>query len=141
MKDVVRVTIAAPVANVAHVFANPEASGEWMDGVDYQPISGTPGMPGSKYRLVSKELNFTVTVVKRDLPKEFVMSLDDPAVHVLVTGRFAQLPGGRTKLTSEEVFTFKDSKRRAFSFLAWPAIHKVHKEQMVAFKRYMEGWW
>ncbi len=141
MKDVVTIKIAAPVENVANVFANPEVSEQWMHGVKYQPISGTPGMPGSQYRLVSKDLNFTVTVIKRDLPNQFVMSLDDPTVHVLVTGTFKALPDGRTKLTSEEVFTFKDPKRRMFSFLAWPAIHKVHREQMESFKLFMQGWW
>jgi hypothetical protein len=140
MKDVVKVAIEAPVESVAMLFANPEHTERWMEDSEYQPLSGSPGMPGSKYRLVSRsgQLTFTATVVTRKLPGEVALMLEAPSLTVSIRATFVALPGGGTELSSEETFTFKRPLGGVFAFLARPGIHKAHRRQMESFKRFAE---
>lgn len=141
MKHVVRIEIDVPVDKVAEVFTDPRNATKWMDDVEYEPVDGAPGAPGSHYRLVSKtddNLTFRASVVARDLPKESRLILDSPAVVVLVKTTFAALPGQRTELVSEETFQFKGIFRKAFSLLARGAIGKAHRGHMESFKRFAE---
>src|ERR1051325_732599 len=71
MKSVVELEIAAPQARVATLLADPQHAPRWMNDVArYEPLEGTPGMPGSRYRLVPKKgsRTFVATVLTRDLP-------------------------------------------------------------------------
>jgi polyketide cyclase/dehydrase/lipid transport protein len=142
LKDTVRIEIDAPLRKVAEVFTDPANSTKWMDDlVACEPVSGTPGMPGSKYRLVSKneQMTFTATVIARDLPNESRLVLDSPTVEVSVRTTFASLPSGRTELVSEETFMFKSTFARVFGFFARPAIRRAHRHHMESFKRFSEG--
>jgi len=142
MKSVVDLEIHAPQARVAELFANPENSPQWMDDLSrYEAISGHPGMPGSRYRLVPKQgaMIFVATVITRDLPRRAQVNLDSPKVTVVATGTFTALPQDRTRLVSEEVFTFKGFVNKAFGVLARPAIRRAHRRHMQGFKRFAEG--
>jgi polyketide cyclase/dehydrase/lipid transport protein len=142
MKSVIALEIKAPQARVAELFANPENSPQWMDDLArYEAMSGKPGMPGSKYRLVPKKgaMVFVATVIARDLPGRAEVHLDSPTVAVSVTGTFEAVSPDRTRLVSEEVFTFKGLVNRAFGFFAQPAIRRAHRRHMEAFKRFAEG--
>jgi polyketide cyclase/dehydrase/lipid transport protein len=142
LKDIVRIEIAAPLRKVAELFTDPANSTKWMDDlVAYEPVSGTPGMPGSRYRLVSKNerMTFTATVISRDLPKESRLVLDSPSIEVSVRTTFASLPPGGTELVSEETFAFKSALGKGFGFFARPAIRKAHRHHMESFKRFVEG--
>ncbi len=94
MKSVVKLDINVPQARLAELFANAENSPRWMDDLDrYEAISGEPGMPGSKYRLVPKKgaMVFIATVIAKDLPVQARVNLDAPNVAVSVTGTFEAL--------------------------------------------------
>ena len=141
VKSIVELDIHSPRQKVAALFADPENNIEWMDDLDrYEPVSGQPGMPGSKYRLVPKKgkMVFVATVIARDLPDESRLSLDASNVTVSVTGRFVALSPERTHLISEEVFSFKGPVARFFGFFAQAAIRKAHRRHMEAFKRFAE---
>jgi len=45
---------------------------------------------------------------------------------------------GRTRLISEEVFSFKNPFNRLFGFLAQRAIRNAHRRHIEAFKRFAE---
>src|SRR4030095_225047 len=120
MKSVVELEINVPQAKLAELFADPENNIKWMDDLKrYEPISGTPGMPGSKYRLVPKTGNMVLiaTVIARDLPREFRLTLDASNVMVSATDEFIALSSEKTKLISEEVFSFKGPFNKVFGFL------------------------
>jgi uncharacterized protein YndB with AHSA1/START domain len=141
MKSVIELEIAGPRPRVAELFASPENSPRWMDDLGrYEAISGTPGMPGSRYRLVPKKgsMTFVATVTARELPRRIQVELDSPTVTVSVTGTFDELSPGRTRLVSEEVFRFKGLFSKAFGLLARPAIRRAHRRHMEGFKRFAE---
>ena len=139
MKSIFEAKINIPQAKLAELYANPENNIKWMSDIErYEPISGTPGMPGSKYRLVPKKGNmvFTTTVISRDLPTELRLNLDGSNVSVLVTGTFIALSPEKTKFISEEVFTFKGIFNKMFGLLAQSAVRKAHHKHMNDFKEF-----
>ena len=140
MKSVVNLDINAPRAKVAELFADPRNNAKWMDDVEVQPVSGTLGLPGSKFRLISKSgtPDFLATVVARDLPNESKLFLEAPTVTVAITDRFVALTPGKTLLVSEEVFTFKGAIGRVTGIFARRAIKNAHRKHMEAFKRFAE---
>jgi hypothetical protein len=142
MKSVIELEIDVPQALLAAHFADPQQNARWMDDVDrVETISGQLGMPGSKYRLVPKKgkMAFVATVLARNLPTESHLSLEASNVTVSVKGLFVAVSLDRTRLTSEEIFSFKGLLNRVFGFLARGAIKKAHRRQMEAFKRFAEA--
>jgi hypothetical protein len=142
MKHVVELDINLAQAPLAELYANPELSSQWMDDIaTYEPLQGTPGSPGSTYRLVPKSgsLVFVATVVSRDLPNQVVLHLDAPSVTVSVVGRLVPMSESRTRLISEETFRFGGLFERILGVLARPTIAKVHRRHMEAFKAFAAG--
>jgi|GEM_PF-1158976 len=142
MKSVIELEIDVPQALLAALFADPQQNTKWMDDVErVEAISGQLGMLGSQYRLVPKngKMVFVATVLARNLPTEAHLSLEASNVNVSVKGTFVALSSDRTRLTSEEVFSFKGPLNRAFGFLARGAIKKAHRRHMKAFKRFAEA--
>lgn len=141
MKDIVVVEINAPQQEVAGLYADPENNTKWMDDVErYEPLSGEPGMPGSTYRLIPKQgsMIFTARVVSRNLPHHLQLNLEASNVTVEVFGTFSTLTDGRTRLVSEEEFTFKGFWSRIFGLFARGSIRKAHRKHIEAFKRFAE---
>ena len=140
MRSVIELDINGPQERVAAIYADPENSTKWMDDLQrYEPISGIPGTPGSTYRLVPKtgKMVFVATVISRK-PAEVRLKLDGSSVAVSVTGTFAALSSHRTRLISEEVFSFKGPFHKLFGFVARRTIRKAHRRHMEAFKRFAE---
>jgi hypothetical protein len=141
MKSVVELEIDVPQARLADLFTDPQQCTSWMDDIDrVETISGQPGMPGYKYRLVPKkgEMVFVATVLAGNLPAEARLSLEASNVTVSVKGTFVALSSDRTRLTSEEVFSFR-GPLKAFGFLEQGAIRAAHRRHMEAFKRFAEA--
>ncbi len=140
MKSVINLHIDAPQATVAELMSNPANNSKWMGDTEYQPVSGTPGAPGSKFRLIPKDgtPDFVATVVARNLPNELRLQLEAPTVDVDITDRFVALSPKKTLLVSEEVFRFKGTKGRIASLFARRAIKDAHRKHMEAFKRFAE---
>lgn len=92
IKSVVELEINVPQDKLAELYADPDNNKKWMDDVDlYEPISGEPGMAGSKYRFGqngNRKMVFVATVTARNLPDEVKLTLDAPNVQVSVTGNF-----------------------------------------------------
>lgn len=140
MKSVVEVEIDKPLQDVAELFADPRNLPKWMhDLKSYEPVSGEEGMPGSTYRLVPKagDMVFLATVVERNPPHVFKVNLEAPTADVAITGTLIRLSPTRTKLISEEEFTFKDPATVNFS--AFEAIKSSHRRHIEDFKRFSEG--
>jgi hypothetical protein len=141
MHSTVIVEIDAPLAMVADLFADPSKNAEWMDDVKrFEPIGGEQGMPGSTYRLVPKKgsMVFVATVVSRSLPNDLRLTLEASNVTVAVHGTLSTLPDGRTRLVSEEEFTFRGFWSAAFALLARSSIQKAHRHHIESFKRFVE---
>jgi hypothetical protein len=142
MKSVIELEIDVPQTRLASLFADPQQNIKWMDDIErVEAISGQLGMPGSKYRLVPKKgkMVFVATVLARNLPTEAHLSLEASSVTASVKGTFVALSSDRTRLTSEEVFSFKGPLNRVFGFLARGAIKNAHRRHMESFKRFAEA--
>jgi hypothetical protein len=141
VKSVVEVEIDRPLQEVAELFADPRNNLKWMHDVkSYEPVSGEQGMPGSTYRLVPKEgdMIFLATVVERNLPDELRVNLQESTVDIAMTGRMLPLSPTRTKLISEEVFTFKGSDNGTVASSVKDAIKANHRRHIEDFKRFAE---
>ena len=141
MKSIVNLNIDAPRERVAELFADPRNNTKWMDDIErYEPVSGQPGAPGSKYRLIPKkgDMVFVATVISNDLPRESRLFLDGSNVTVSITAQYVALSPRKSRPVSEEVFTFKNLIGKIMSFFARGAIRKAHRRHMEAFKRFAE---
>jgi hypothetical protein len=141
MKSVVELDIDVRRNELADLFADPRNNPKWMDDIErIEPVRGELGAPGSVYRIVPKrgKLVFVATVVTRELPSELRLSLDAPSVSVLVVDKFVPLSDQKSKLVSEETFSFKGAFNRIFGSVARFAIKRAHRKHMESFKRFAE---
>ena len=141
MKSIVEVDINKPQREVAALFADPANNPKWMHDLDhYEPITGNQGLEGSKYRLVPKKgkMIFVVTVLERK-PDKLKLGLDASNVHVSVNGELKSLSSEMTRLTSEEIFTFKGLFSKIFGLFAGNSIKKVHRKHIEEFKKFAES--
>jgi len=142
MKSMVEVEINRPQEEAASLYADPRNNPKWMhDIARYEPLSGKEGMSSSTYRLVPKEgdMVFVVTVMERNLPDELKLHLEGSDVDVDVKGTFRSLSPTRTKLISEEVFTFKEGADEAVRSSVKEDIRAAHRRHMEDFKRFAEN--
>ncbi len=141
MKSVVELEINAPQSKVASLFMDPNNNPKWMDEIDrIEAVSGTPGDPGSVYRMVPKrdDLEFVATVVAKDPPVELRLSLVGHNTSVSVIARLRKAAEGRTTLISEETFQFEGLFGRAIGLMARFPIKRAHRRHMESFKRFAE---
>lgn len=142
MRSVVDMTIDAEPERVARLYSDQSNTVKWMDDLDRcDPIGGDDGMPGSTYRMVSKDgrMNFVATVVALDLPRHVELQLNSEDVTVGVDVRMSWLPEGGTRFISTETFRFKGALHKGVSLLARRAIKAAHRRHMEGFKRFVEG--
>lgn len=142
MKSRVEIEIRAPRIRVAELFADPRNNPKWMDDLKgVEELSGPLGAPASRYRLVSKngKMDFTATVVARDLPHEVRLHLAGSNVAVAITDHFSAPSHDVTRLVSEEVFTFHGALGRIIGLLAQMRIRQAHRRHMESFKRFAEA--
>jgi hypothetical protein len=142
MKSRVELEIEAQQAQVAELFADPRNNPRWMDDIErVEAISGEPGQPGSVYRMVPAKgsFDFVATVLQRTLPTEVKLSLQSQQVSVSATDRFLRISDRRTRLISEEEFSFNGLFRTIVGLLARPSIANAHRRHMESFKRFVES--
>jgi hypothetical protein len=145
MTSHVELDIAAPQARVAELFVDPRNNPRWMDDLDHiEPVSGELGEAGSSYRLVPKRgsmgsMIFVATIVTRALPSEVRLLLRARRISMHATGRFVRVSNRRTRLISEEVFTFDGVVQKVIGFFARRSIAAAHRRHMESFKRFAES--
>jgi len=141
MKSIVEVEIDLPQDEAAELYADPHNNPKWMHDIDrYEPLRGEQGMPGSTYRLVPKEgdMVFVTSVLERNLPDELKLHLKSSDVEVDAKGTFHRLSPTRTKLVSEQVFTFKGADEETVDAAVKKDIKAAHRRHMEDFKKFAE---
>jgi hypothetical protein len=142
MRSVVELELGASHKQVADLFNDPKTFPEWMDELERcERISGRAGTPGSEFRLVPKSgnLQFIAKLMASDPPYRARLILDADNVSVAVTGIFTPLSERRTRLVSEEIFSFKGVLPSVCGLLARRSIRRVHRRHMESFKRFAES--
>ena len=87
------IEINAPRSRVVALFDNPANLVKWQpDLIKFEPISGTPGQPGAKSRLVYRagkgELELIETITLRNLPEEFSGTYESKMGVTRISNRF-----------------------------------------------------
>jgi hypothetical protein len=110
MKYSYSIDINVPRDRVVELFDDPANMSKWQPGlVSFEHISGMPGQPGAKSRLIYEEgkrrIELLETITARDLPDEFTATYETKGVFNLHQNRFEDL-GEKTRWTMETEFEF-----------------------------------
>ncbi len=142
MKFTTEVTIDLPRQRVVELFDNPDNLAKWQNGLKvFEPVSGQPGMPGAKSRLLydmgRREVEMVETITVRNLPDEFSGTYEAKGVWNEVKNFFHEAGPDKTRWVSENEFRFK-GLMALMGFLMPGAFRKESLKQMVAFKQFAE---
>jgi uncharacterized membrane protein len=142
MKYKADIEINSPIEKVVELFDNPDNMGKWMEGLQsFEPISGTPGQPGAKARLVflmgKRKIEMIETITVRNLPVEFTGTYEADGVYNIVKNSFSILPDNRTLYETEQEFRFSGFMK-IIAFVMPGAFKKQSLKYLAAFKNYVE---
>ena len=110
MKFTCTVEIELPIEEVVEIFDSTENLKEWQVGfVSIEPISGNPGEPGSKskmiYKMGSREMEILETIMVKNLPEEMTGLYEHKHMVNTMTNRFSRLELNKTKYEAEIEYT------------------------------------
>jgi len=130
--------------DVVRLFDDPDNLHHWMVGLQsFKHISGTPGQPGAVSEMVFKNGNRTIamteTIVTRNLPDAFTGTYDAQGVHNIVENYFEELPGGKTKYTTKNIFNFNSFMMKVIGALMPGAFKKQSYTFQQQFKAFVES--
>lgn len=136
-------TINLPRERVIELFDSFENLKEWQEGlVSYEPISGEPGQPGAKTRLLydmgRRRMEMIETIITRNLPDEFSGTYDASGVHNIVRNYFYD-EGDTTRWVLDTEFQFRGFMRVMAFFMPSGNFRKQTGKTMEAFKRFAES--
>ncbi len=142
MKYTVEIEINLPIGRVIELFDDPNNLKKWQPGLlKFETVSGTPGQPGAKSRLVFKmgkgEMEMIETVTVRNLPEEFSGTYEAKNVFNIVKNRFLALSENKTKYISENEFQFKGFMK-LIGFFMPGAFKKQSQKYLQLFKEFAE---
>lgn len=143
MKYTVETEIDQPIEKVIELFDNPDNMQYWMDGlISFEHLSGTPGQPGAKSKLLFKmgnrNIEMTETITARNLPEEFTGTYEANGVYNVVRNKFIPLSNGKTKYVAENYFEFKGFMK-IIAFIMPGAFKKQSYKYINDFKEFAEN--
>ena len=112
MKYTMETEINLPVERVIELFDDPDNLKEWQPGLkSFEHISGTPGQPGAKSKLLfqmgNREIEMIETITVRNLPDEFSGTYEAQGVFNIVKNKFIPVSENKTRYVTEQEFQFK----------------------------------
>lgn len=143
MKFTDDIEINKPVDRVVELFDNPDNLSKWMEGLQsFEHLSGTPGQPGAKSKLVFKmgkrDIEMIETVISCNLPEEFTGSYEAKGVYNIVKNSFQQINENSTRYVTEQEFRF-EGFMKLIAFLMPGAFKKQCRKYLVSFKQFAES--
>ena len=143
MKFRTSITVDLPRERMIQLFDNAATMKEWQPTlVSFEPISGTPGQPGSKSRLTyrngKRAFELIETVTKRDLPREFTGTYEGKGVWNEVRNTFEEAGPSQTLWHSDCEFRMTGFLK-VMAFLMPGAFKKESFKIQERFKVWAEG--
>jgi len=143
MRYKTEVIINLPRERVIELFDSFENLKKWQEGlVSFEHISGDPGRPGAKTRLLydmgRRRMEMIETIIERDLPDEFSGTYDASGVHNIVHNYFYD-EGERTRWVLDSEFQFRSFMRIMSLFIPGSKFREQTRSSMEAFKRFAEN--
>jgi hypothetical protein len=110
------VLLDVPRDRAWRAFDNPANLRRWQPAlVSYEPLSGTPGMPGATARLLYREAGHQIelieTVSARRAPEEFHGSYESSHGRNTLLNRFVEIGADRSRWDLEAAFQFKGAAK------------------------------
>ena len=142
MKYTCELLIDLPRAEVVALFDDADNLLKWQPGLQsFEHLSGEPGQPGAKSRMVYDEggrrIEMVETVLRRELPELFSGTYEAKGVWNEVVNRF-QDEGGSTRWVLESDFRFRGLMLLMPIFMRG-AFRKQTMKTMQRFKDFAEG--
>ena len=143
MKYTVHVEIDQPIDRVMELFDNPDNLTKWMEGLQsFEHISGTPGQPGSKSKLVflirKKEMEMIETVTERG-PYEMAGYYEAKGFKNKIRARFESIGSDKTRYYNDQEFEFEGFFMRIMAKLMPGTFKKQSLKYLKAFKEFAES--
>jgi len=138
----VSIDINAPIDEVIKRFDNPDLMKEWMNGlISFEHLSGEPGQPGAKSKLVfqmgKRRVEMVETIKVRNLPKEFSGTYEANGVYNEVGNFFTAKDAHTTHYETTQLFEFKGFMK-VIGFLFPGAFKKQSMKYLEDFKAFVE---
>lgn len=136
------IVIDLPRERVLELFDDPHNLVEWQPGLEsFEHLSGEPGQPGARSRLVFDEDGRTIemleTITVRNLPDEFSGIYEAKGVKNWITNMFID-EGERTRWVAENEFQFSGLMRILAVFIRG-SFPRQTEQYMGKFKQYADG--
>ncbi len=143
MKYSVEKTINLPRARVIELFDDAGNMFKWQKGLQsFETISGEPGQPGAKARMVydmnGRKVEMIETIEKRNLPDEFTGTYEASGVWNSVGNFFSEEGPDKTRWKIETEFRF-NGLMRVISFFMRGSFPKQTEQMMQDFKVFAEN--
>lgn len=111
MKYHQEIIVNIPFSQLIVLFENPDNLKKWQpDVISFTPISGTIGQQGAvskmKVNMVVKVLEIKETIIKRNLPHEFVIQYETAGATNTVTNGFKELSPNKTRWIMQNDYKF-----------------------------------
>ena len=139
----VSVDIDLPRDRVIELFDDDANLVKWQNGLQsFEPISGTPGQPGAKSRLLFDDgkckVELTETITERNLPDEFNGTYEWKGGKNSLRNRFIELGPERTRWESTCEYEFSSLMLKLMGFFAPGMFRKQNQKFLDNFKAFCE---
>ena len=143
MKYTVEVDIDRPLNEVVEKFDNQDNYSKWMKGLEsYENIEGKQGQEGAKNRFIFKmgkrKMQMVETVLKHDLPQQYLVSYEVNGVYNEVDNRFEKIDDQKTLYTTKQYFKFK-GMMKIMAFFIGKSFKKQSLKYANDFKKFVEN--
>ena len=143
MKYTAEIEINLPVNKVVELFNSTENLFKWMEGLkSFETISGEPGQPGTKSKLVyqmgKREIEMVETIQVYNLPEEFTGTYEAKGVYNVVKNHFIPVSDSKTRYVTEQEFQFSGFMK-LMGLLMPGAFKKQSMKYLQAFKNFAEN--
>ncbi|MEX1192621.1 MAG: SRPBCC family protein [Brumimicrobium sp.] len=143
MKFTVEVDIDRPIKEVIEKFDNQDNYSSWMKGLEsFENIEGKQGQEGAKtkfnFKMGKRNMEMIETVLKRELPKQYLVSYEVNGVYNEVDNRFEKIDNQKTLYTTHQYFEFKGFMR-FLAFFIRGSFKKQSLKYANDFKKFVEN--
>jgi hypothetical protein len=142
MKFHIEIIVDISLDKLIELFENPDNLKKWQPNViSFEHLSGTIGQKGAvsriHYNMLVKKIVMKETILKRNLPEEFVLLYESDGVSNTVTNNFKQLADGKTRWIMQNNFKFAGIMK--YAAMALKGVFRKQTEQtMERFKKFAE---
>ncbi len=142
MKYTSQIEINLPIDKVIELFDNPDNMSKWMDGLQsFEHLSGEPGQPGAKSKLVfqmgKRTIEMIETITVRELPREFSGIYEAKGVWNSIKNTFEAIDPTKTLYKTENEFRMQGFMK-IIGFLMPGAFKKQSMKYLIDFKNFAE---